>query len=61
MELKICYLGPEGDFISGMDEEAMRALFQSQQGTLWVDICDSTDEHGKFLERNFGFLSLIHI
>ena len=55
MELKVCYLGPEGDFKSGMDEEAMRALFQSQQGTLWVDICDCTDEHGKFLERNFGF------
>ena len=55
MELKIFYLSPEGDFKSNIDEEAMRALFQSQQGTLWVDICDSTDEQGNFLERNFGF------
>jgi magnesium transporter len=55
MELKIYYLSPEGEFKSSISEEEMQTAFQSQIGTLWVDICDNTDEQGRFLERNFGF------
>jgi len=55
MEFKANYLSPEGDLKVNISEEAMRTLFQSQQGTLWVDICCTTDEQGRFMERNFDF------
>ena len=55
MEYKAYYLSHEGDFRSHISEEEIKAAFESRQGTLWVDICDTTDEQGKFLTRNFGF------
>lgn len=55
MGFKAYYLSHEGDFRSCVSEEEVRAAFQSNQGILWVDICDTTDEHAKFLARNFGF------
>jgi len=55
MGFKAYYLSHEGDFRSCVSEEEVRAAFQSNQGILWVDIWDTTDEHAKFLARNFGF------
>jgi len=55
MPFKAYYLGPEGDLRLGLDEQQVRAAFESKQGLLWVDISDVTEEDGEFLERTFNF------
>ena len=49
------YLSPEGDFQRDLNEEQIKIVFESKQGLLWVDIAETTEEDGKFLERIFGF------
>ena len=48
-------LTPEGELRSKLSEDEIRAVFESRQGLLWVDMADTTEEDGKFLERTFGF------
>jgi len=55
MVFKAYYLNPEGDLQRSLSEEDIRAAFESKQGLLWVDICDTAEEDGEFLARNFGF------
>ncbi|MFC2048515.1 CorA family divalent cation transporter, partial [Chloroflexota bacterium] len=49
------YLSPEGDFRRDLNEEQIKIVFESNQGLLWVDVTETTEEDGKFLERIFGF------
>jgi len=52
------YLSPEGALRRGLSGEEVRAAFESKQGLLWVDICETTEEDGEFLERTFRFHQL---
>jgi len=49
------YLNPEGEVCRDLNEGQTKASFESRQGLLWVDIVETTEEDGKFLERIFGF------
>ncbi|MFX0202336.1 MAG: magnesium/cobalt transporter CorA [Candidatus Hodarchaeota archaeon] len=49
------YLSPEGELRGKLGKEEIRADFMSKQGMLWVDVGDTTEEDGKFLEQTFGF------
>jgi magnesium transporter len=55
MPFKAYYMSPEGGLKSGLNEEEVRAAFQSEQGLLWVDIYETTEADGDFLARNFNF------
>jgi len=52
---KTYYLSPDGQLHRDLSEKEVGEAFQSKQGLLWVDICETTDEDGEFLARNFGF------
>ena len=49
------YLDADGHLHTGLGEEEVRHVFESKQGLLWVDICDTTEEDGRFLEQVFQF------
>jgi len=49
------YLSPEGEIRSKLSNEEIKAAFKSNQGLLWVDVGDTTEEDGRFLEQTFGF------
>jgi magnesium transporter len=55
MPCKGYYLNPEGGLQCDISEEEVEAHFESGQGLLWVDIGDTTEEDGRFLERIFNF------
>ena len=55
MSFKAYYMSREGNLKSALNEEEVRAAFQSEQGLLWVDIYETTETDGDFLARNFGF------
>ena len=58
MSVKVYYLSPEGDLRRDLSEKETKAAFQSREGLLWVDIVETTEEDGEFLERVFGFHKL---
>ncbi len=49
------YLDPDGNVRRDLSEDEIRTAFQSKQGLLWVDICENTEEDGKYMERAFNF------
>jgi magnesium transporter len=51
----IYYLSPDGYLHRDLSEKEVRDAFQSNEGLLWVDICETTEEDGEFLARSFGF------
>jgi magnesium transporter len=55
MPFNAYYLTPTGELQRDLNEDRVRAAFASREGLLWVDICDTTEEDGRFLERTFGF------
>lgn len=55
MPFKAYHLSPTGDLRRSLKEEEIRAVYESREGLLWVDIFDTTEEDGEFLARNFGF------
>ncbi|MBM4443816.1 MAG: magnesium/cobalt transporter CorA, partial [Chloroflexi bacterium] len=55
MPFSAYYLTPSGELRRGLNEQEVQAAFVSKEGLLWVDICDTTEEDGRFLERAFGF------
>jgi magnesium transporter len=55
MPFKAYYLSPEGDFKRDLTAKETKAAFESKQGLLWVDIDETTEEDGKFLEQTFNF------
>jgi magnesium transporter len=54
MPLTAYYLSPEGELRSKLTEEEIGATLGSREGLLWVDVSDTTEEDGKFLEKTFG-------
>jgi len=55
MSFKAYYLSPEGDLKRELTAEEIKAAFESRQGLLWVDIAETTEEDGKFMEQTFNF------
>jgi len=55
MAFKAYYLSPDGYLHRDLSEKEVREAFQSNEGLLWVDICETTMEDAEFLVRNFGF------
>jgi magnesium transporter len=53
------HLTQSGDLRSGLNEEQIRSAFTNKDGVLWADICETTEEDGRFLERVFGFHHLV--
>lgn len=49
------HLSAEGQLGRDLGEDEIRRAFESKQGLLWVDICDTTPDDGAFLERVFDF------
>jgi magnesium transporter len=49
------YLNPSGELQKELKEEEIRAAFASGEGLLWVDIGETSQEDGEFLERVFHF------
>jgi magnesium transporter len=55
MTIKSYYLTPEGELKRDLSEEEIGTAYKSKQGLLWVDIAETTEEDGRFLERVFNF------
>ena len=55
MSYNTYYLSPEGKIRFDLDEGEVKAASESKQGLLWVDISETNDGDGEFLERVFGF------
>lgn len=55
MPVTAYYLSPSGDLRHHIDEEEIRSAYMSGEGLLWVDIAETTEEDGEFLERIFAF------
>ena len=50
MPCKAYYLSPEGNLQRELTGEETKAAFESRQGLLWVDITETAEEDGKFLD-----------
>ena len=59
MSYKVYYLSPEGELRKNLNEEEIGAAYESKQGMLWVDITETTEEDGQFLEQVFHFHHLV--
>ena len=55
MPLKAHYVSEAGALRLDLSEPEMRAAFESGEGTLWVDVYDTTPEDGELLSTMFGF------
>lgn len=55
MPFKVYYLSAEGELRLDLDEQEVRAAFESKKGLLWVDVEGTTGEDVDFLERVFHF------
>ena len=55
MPFKTYYLTPEGILRRELNEQQVRAAFESKKGLLWVDVEGTTEEDVDFLERAFDF------
>lgn len=55
MPIKTYYLRPDGTIQRDLSEEQTKAAFESCEGLLWVDIVETTEEDGNFLQRTFKF------
>ncbi|MFC1912507.1 magnesium/cobalt transporter CorA [Chloroflexota bacterium] len=58
MTLRAYYLTPEGTIQRDLGEGQIKAAFESSEGLLWVDILETAEEDGKFLEKVFKFHQL---
>lgn len=55
MPFKAYYLTPKGELQRDLNEGEVSVAYQSKQGLLWVDVTDTTEVDGRFLEQTFGF------
>ena len=55
MTFKAYYLNSGGELQRNLAKEEVRTVFESKQGLLWVDIRETSEDDGKFLEENFNF------
>jgi len=55
MSIKTYYLTPDGELQHDLTEDEIIKAHDSGQGLLWVDLPETTEEDGKFIETHFGF------
>jgi magnesium transporter len=55
MPTKAYYLTPDGKLQRDLTEDDIIKAYNSRQGLLWVDFPETTEEDGRFMERNFRF------
>ncbi|MFC1860356.1 magnesium/cobalt transporter CorA [Chloroflexota bacterium] len=58
MPFNAYYLTPEGELHRELTEDEVKSSFESDKGLLWVDISETSNEDGQFLERVFKFHQL---
>jgi magnesium transporter len=58
MPIRAYYLTTDKSLQRDLSEEQIKAAFESGEGLLWVDISETTEEDGKFLEKVFKFHQL---
>jgi len=58
MPIRAYYLTTDRALQRDLSEEQIKAAFESGEGLLWVDVTETTEEDGKFLERVFKFHQL---
>jgi magnesium transporter len=58
MPIRAYYLTADRTPQRDLSEEQIKAAFESSEGLLWVDVTETTEEDGKFLERVFKFHQL---
>jgi len=49
------YLSPDGHLHQNLSREEIKSAYDSKEGLLWIDICETTQEDGEFLEKDLGF------
>ncbi|MFC2014381.1 magnesium/cobalt transporter CorA [Chloroflexota bacterium] len=52
------YLAPNGELHINLTEEQVKSSYDSGEGLLWVDIVETANEDGQFLETYFKFHQL---
>ncbi|MFC1901458.1 magnesium/cobalt transporter CorA [Chloroflexota bacterium] len=55
MPIKAYYLAPDGSLRHDLSEDEVVTSYESKQGLLWVDVSETTEEDGKFLEQGLHF------
>lgn len=55
MPFRAYHLAPGGQLKVDLTEREVKEAFEARQGLLWVDIYDSSEQDGPFIERTFGF------
>ena len=55
MPIKAYYLTPEGNLQHDLSREQIIGAYESKKGLLWVDISETTEEDGRFLEQDLHF------
>jgi magnesium transporter len=48
------YLSTEGRLHQDLSQEEIRNAYNSREGLLWIDISETTQEDGEFLEKDLG-------
>jgi magnesium transporter len=55
MSLSAYYLRPDGTVQSDLSKKQIKDAYESCEGLLWVDIEETTEEDGRFLEHDLRF------
>ena len=55
MPIKAYYLAPDGNLRYELTEEEIVQAYESKQGLLWVDVYETTEDDGRFLEQSLHF------
>lgn len=52
MSIKAYYLTPDGHLHHDLSREQITEAYESKKGLLWVDVSETTEEDGRFLEQD---------
>lgn len=55
MAIKVYYLAPDGSLQRDLSKDEVIKAYESKQGLLWVDVSETTEDDGKFLEQGLHF------
>ena len=55
MPYQAYYLSPDGNLARDLEEKQIVSAVESGRGMLWLDVSETTQEDGEFLERVFHF------
>ena len=58
MSFTAYYLSPDGKVEYGLNEKQIKTAYESGQGLLWLDVCETTEDDGNFLANTLNLHSL---